>query len=366
MTATDAARLRRRFDETGGLTVGIEEEVMVLDPETLDLAPRADELLARVENDPRFTAELPAAQVEILTAPSACVADVITELGAARRELHQAADGAVALAVAGTHPFASELGVLNTAPRYAGLRERYASVAHRQLVAGLQIHVAVGGADRSLAVYNALRGLLPEILALAANAPFHGGLDTGLATVRPLIAGQLPRQGLPPFLESWEHYAAELAWGARAGMLSDATQWWWELRPHPRHGTLELRVPDAQTSLGPAAGIAAFVQALCAWLADRVDGGEPVAHPPLWRIAENRWSAIRHGLDGSLADLDSGEPRPTRTRVSELIEHVGPMRHGSAAPATGSCARAAGRRRCGQPAGDRSRARSPRAGEMDE
>ena len=232
MTATDAAGLRRRFDETGGLTVGIEEEVMLLDPETLDLTPRVDQLLARLENDPRFTAELPAAQVEILTAPSSRVADVVTELSAARRDLHQAADGVVALAVAGTHPFASELGVLNTAPRYAGLRERYASVAHRQLVAGLQIHVAVGGADRSLAVYNALRGLLPEIMALAANAPFYGGVDTGLATMRPLIAGQLPRQGLPPFLESWEHFAAELAWGARAGTLSDVTQWWWEFVPN--------------------------------------------------------------------------------------------------------------------------------------
>jgi glutamate---cysteine ligase / carboxylate-amine ligase len=320
-----ADRLRRRFDETGGLTVGVEEEVMLLDPETLDLTPRVDDLMARVGHDRRFTAELPAAQIEILTGPSSRASDVVAELATARRDLHRAADGLATLAVAGTHPFASELGVLNAAPRYAGLLDRYASVARRQLVAGLQIHVAIGGADRSLAVYNALRCLLPEILALAANAPFHGGSDSGLATVRPLIATQLPRQGLPPFLESWEQFAAELSWGARAGTVTDVTQWWWELRPHPRHGTLELRVPDAQTSLPAAAGITAFVQALCAWLAEGVDAGEPILHPPLWRIAENRWSAIRHGLDGSLADLDSGEPQPTRARVAALIEQVRPQ-----------------------------------------
>ncbi len=141
----------------------------------------------------------------------------------------------------------------------------------------------------------------------------------------PLIATQLPRQGLPPFLESWEQFAAELAWGARSGTLTDVKQWWWELRPHPRHGTLELRVPDAQTSLPAAAGIAAFVQALCAWLAEGVDAGEPAPDPPLWRIAENRWSAIRHGLDGTLADLDSGEPQPTRARVAGLIDQVTPQ-----------------------------------------
>ena len=339
---------------------------MLLDPETLDLTPSVDLLLARVENDPRFTAELPAAQVEILTAPSSRVADVMTELSAARRDLHQAADGVVALAVAGTHPFASELGVLNTAPRYVGLRERYASVANRQLVAGLQIHVAVGGADRSLAVYNALRGLLPEIMALAANAPFYGGVDTGLATMRPLIAGQLPRQGLPPFLESWEHFAAELAWGARAGTLSDVTQWWWELRPHPRHGTLELRVPDAQTSLTAVAGIAAFVQALMR-VADRSPRRRRRVREPA-PVAHRREPLVSNPpRPGRFARRPGQRPAAADPGAALGIDRVRRTPCGTAGQrkAARSCPRAADRRRRGHPAGNCSRARSPGAGGMD-
>jgi glutamate---cysteine ligase / carboxylate-amine ligase len=324
MIATDAASLRRRFDEAGGLTVGVEEELMLLDPATLDLAPRADELLRRLDGDVRFKAELPAAQIEIVTAPHPSAVAVIAELSAARRDLAHAAGEDIGLAVAGAHPFAADAGELNPAPRYDAIREEYGIVARRQLVTALQVHVAVGGADRSLAVYNALRSHLPEILALAANAPYQDGVDTGLATVRPGISVQLPRQGVPPLLSSWEELAGELAWGARAGPLADPSRWWWELRPHPLHGTLELRVPDAQTTVADAAGIVAFVQALCARLADQVDAGEFPAAPPTWRIAENRWSATRYGVEGTLADLCSGEPRPTRDRLTELVDEVAP------------------------------------------
>ena len=324
LTATDAAGLRRRFDERGGLTVGVEEEIMLLDPATLDLVPRVDELLRRLDGDPRFKPELPAAQIEIVTAPHTTAGAVLAQLAAARHDLARAAGDEIALAVAGAHPFAAEAGDLNSAPRYGAIREEYGIVAGRQLVTALQVHVAIGGADRSLAVYNALRCHLPEILALAANAPYQGGVDTGLATVRPAVCLQLPRQGVPPHLHSWEQFAGELAWGARAGSLADPSRWWWELRPHPVHGTLELRVPDAQTTVAEAAGIVAFVQALCARLADQVDAGKPVPAPPTWRIAENRWSAMRYGVEGMLADLRSGERRPTRERLEELVDEVAP------------------------------------------
>jgi carboxylate-amine ligase len=324
ITATDAASLRRRFDETGGLTVGVEEEIMVLDPATLDLVPRGAELLSALEGDPRFTSELPAAQIEIVTEPHTTATTLIEQLAAARRDLARAAGDEVALAAAGAHPFAAETGELSSAARYDAIREEYGIVAQRQLVAALQVHVAVGGADRSLAVYNALRSHLPEILALAANAPYQGGVDTGLATVRPGISLQLPRQGVPPALSSWEEFAQELAWGRRAGSVADPSRWWWELRPHPLHGTLELRVPDAQTTVADAAGIVAFVQALCARLADQVDLSDRPAAPPTWRIAENRWSAVRYGVEGTMADLRTGERRPTRERLEELVRDVTP------------------------------------------
>jgi carboxylate-amine ligase len=320
----DAATLRHRFDAVGGFTVGVEEETMLLDPDSLDLAPVARRLLARLEGDARFKPELPAAQLEIVTANVPSVSATVAQLAAGRRDLAAAA-GALALpAVAGVHPTAAAHGVLNKGGRYDQIRREYGAVAHRQLVASLQVHVAVGGAERSLAVYNALRCHLPELTALAANAPYYEGADSGLATVRPGICVQLPRQGIPPAFSSWEQFAAELQWGVSSGSLAEVSRWWWELRPHATYGTLELRVPDAQTTLAEATGVIVFVQALVATLAERHDAGEPLPSAPTWRINENRFSALRHGLDGSLADFGSGERCGTRDRLLQLVEEVEP------------------------------------------
>lgn len=189
---------------------------------------------------------------------------------------------------------------------------------------GLHVHVAVGEPDTALAVYNALRGYLPEIAALAGNAPFYGARDTGLASVRPKICEALPRQGVPPLIESWDAYAELLAWGRKAGSVPDAKHLWWELRLHPGHGTLEVRAPDAQTHLWEVGALAAVVQALVASLAARHEAGEQLPVAPSVRIAENRWSALRHGLDGQLADLSSGEPMPTRDRVATVLDEIAP------------------------------------------
>jgi carboxylate-amine ligase len=319
-----AAELRAAFEAPGPHSVGLEEELMLLDPETLDLAPRAAEVLPLLGGDERFKLELPAAQLEIVLAPERSVGAAIRALAAARRDLAERLGEVVRPAAAGAHAFASPLGELNRGERYERIHAEYGTVAERQLVCALQIHVAVRGADRALAVYNSLRSYLPEIAALAANAPYHQGEDTGLASVRPKIAEMLPRQGVPPALESWEEYELALRWALRAGVVSEPRMWWWELRLHPLFGTLELRVPDAQTTVADAAATLAFAQALVAWLAERHDDGERLAAAPRWRIEENRWSAARHGLDGMLVDLESGERRPTRARLSELLEELEP------------------------------------------
>ena len=329
----DAAALRARFDHAGDLTIGVEEEILLLHPVTLDLAPVADELLGRLDGDPRFKPELPAAQIETITRPAQSAVDAVEQLAAARRDLHDACAGLAVPAVAGVHPTASGNGVLRHGGRYDAIRAAYRAVATRQLVASLQVHVAVGGAQRSLSVYNALRAYLPEIAALAANAPYYEGADTGLASVRPEICVLLPRQGVPPALDSWEQFAAELAWGGESGSMGDPGQWWWELRPHPRLGTLELRVPDAQTTLKEAAGLIAFVHALVATLAARADAGDLPPAVPTWRIQENRFAALRDGVEGSLADLGSARRWQTRERLLGLVDEVAPMavRLGSAA-----------------------------------
>jgi carboxylate-amine ligase len=186
------------------------------------------------------------------------------------------------------------------------------------------VHVAVRPADRALAVYNALRSYLPELLALAANAPFYEGRDTGLATVRPKLNELLPRQGVPPSIPSWEAFADALRWGARAGGVPEPRVWWWELRPHPAWGTLEVRVPDAQSTVADAAGVIALVHSLVAWLGERFAAGEELPVAPTWRIAENRWQALARGGDGLLADLETGATAPARERLHGLIEALGP------------------------------------------
>jgi carboxylate-amine ligase len=320
-----AAALRAVFDESEPLTLGLEEEVMLLDPASLDLSPVAAAVMQQAGGDPRIKPELPASQLELLTTPSRRVRDAISQLSRARRELVEVARGIAVPAAAGTHPFASPVGVLNPGRRYDSIVAAYGDVARSQLVCALQVHVAVGGADRTLAVYNALRGYLPELAVLAANAPFHAGRDTGLASARPLICALLPRQGVPPVIEAWHAFADALRWGAAAGGVPEPQRWWWELRPHPGFGTLELRVPDAQTTVREAAAVAAFAHAVVAWLSERCAAGERLAAPESWRIAENRWAACRHGLDGSFADLVTGEPRPVREVLRRRLDELAPV-----------------------------------------
>jgi carboxylate-amine ligase len=319
------AGLRARFDAAPRLTVGIEEEVLLLDPETHDLAPVAAAVLDRLGEPERFKPELPAAQLEIVTAPHGRLEDALAELAAGRRDLAAAAEGLARPAATGLHPFTDPLGELAGLDDYAHTRAEYGNVARLQLVSALQVHVAVGGADRTLAVYNALRSYLPEILALSANAPFVAGRDSGMATARPKINELLPRQGIPPAIASWEEFAEALRWGAAAGNVHSPRTWWWELRPHPIWGTLELRVPDAQTGLDDAAAVAGFAVALVERLAERHDAGERPPVAPTWRIEENRWSAARHGTDegATLADLETGERRPARGRLLALCEELG-------------------------------------------
>ncbi len=298
---------------------------MLLHPETLDLAPRARDVLDRLRGEAAFKLEMPASQLEIVTPPRAGVPEAAWDLAEGRRRLLAAADGLVRPAAAGAHPFAAPVGQLNPGERNRGMVDEYGDVARRQLVCALQVHVAVGGPDRTLAVYNALRGYLPEVAALAAAAPFHAGRPTGLASVRPTISQMLPRQGVPAPIGSWEELAADLRWGAESGTVPDSRRWWWELRPNPSFGTLEVRVPDAQAAVADAAAVAGFVHALVAWLAERYENGEALPVAPTWRIAENSWSASRNGVEGTLADLETGRRAPTRERLHAVLDRLDPV-----------------------------------------
>jgi carboxylate-amine ligase len=301
---------------------------MVLDPVTLDLASSARQLLDAMPRGHGFKLEMPASQLEIVTRPHSDVEALTSELHEARLRLVAGVGKRAMLAAAGAHPFAAPEGELNRGERYQRMALEYGVLARRQLVCGLHVHVGLSGAERVLAVYNALRGYLPEIAALGANAPLRAGRDTGLASVRPLIAGLLPRQGVPPIYESWEQLACDLKWGAAAAKLEGSRGWWWELRLHPELGTLEIRVPDAQSTVADAAALLAVACALVLWLARRHDDGEHLAVAPAWRIAENRMSALRDGVHGTMLDLQTGEAVPTQERLHELLEAIGPLAEG--------------------------------------
>lgn len=331
--AVDPDQLRAPFDAVQPLLIGIEEELMLLDAESLDLAPRAGEVLERVASDPRFKLELAAAQIEIATLPAASVAAAGEQLTRARAELAAAAGPELRLAGAGAHPFAAPVGQINPGARYDRTRNEYGELAHRQLVFGLHVHVGVGDSDRALAIHDALRSYVPEFAALAANAPFHAGRDTGLASVRPSISDLLPRQGVPPVLHDWQGYADALTWGAASEAIPEPRRWWWMLRLHPGFGTVELRAPDAQTTIADSLAVAALFQALVARLSERHAAGEELPVAPTWRIEENRWSAARSGVLGDMADLVTGERMPTARRLNRLLDALEPVaeRLGSAA-----------------------------------
>jgi glutamate---cysteine ligase / carboxylate-amine ligase len=316
--------LRAAFEPPSPMTVGIEEELMLVDARTFELAPRAHEVLAAAGDDPRFKPELPAAQLEIAVPPAASVPDAAAGLHRARTDIAVIAAPDARLAAAGAHPFSAPEGPVHPAPRYYRLEEEFGAVIRHQLLFGLHVHVAVRPAERALAVYNALRSYLPDLAALAANAPFYAGRDTGLASVRPKIADILPRQGVPPEVPSWEALAGYLQWGRAAGAIADASQWWFELRLHLAYGTVEVRVPDGQTTVAEAAALAAVVHSLVARLAERHDAGEDLPVDATWRIAENRWAACRHGLDARLADLRTGEVTPARERLRALLDELAP------------------------------------------
>jgi carboxylate-amine ligase len=312
------------FEHEHAFTIGVEEELMLVERDSLDLAPVIHEVLGLLAGDDRFASELRAAQIEIITPVCATAADACRALGQARKHLVETLNGSWHILASGTHPFSTRHGEITEAARYRKIADEYVWAATRSLVCGLHIHVAVAGASRSLAVYNALRSYLPELAALGANSAFAEGVDTGMASIRPKFNEVYPRSGIPPAFRTWEELVCFVAWGRRGGLFPDATHFWWEMRPHPVHGTIEIRVVDTQTRVEDATAIVAVVQALVGMLAERFDEGRPLpVHDTHW-ISENAWRAHRYGVRGWIVDLDSGERVPTRDRLASLFDELEP------------------------------------------
>lgn len=321
-----ADRLRSLFDGTTAGTVGLEEELLLVSRDSwmpVDVGG-----LVKVVDDVRVKRELPAAQLEVATSVHHDVPAAVAELRRCRQALAAACTQDQAVVATPVHPLVDRPVPLCVSDRVADLERRYGEVLGRQLVSSLQVHLAFGDADCALAVFHGLRDLLPELTALAAAAPFAAGRDTGLCSARPVIATQLPRQGVPPAIASWEQFADDLNWAVGGGAVSGSSEWWWELRPHLRFGTLELRVLDVQPTVDRTDAIVRFVHALAAHLTELHRQDELLPPAATVRIAENRWAALRDGVDGDLLDLRTGERVPTRKRLHLLIDRAEPYADG--------------------------------------
>ncbi|MEX2447549.1 MAG: YbdK family carboxylate-amine ligase [Solirubrobacterales bacterium] len=327
---------RERFESSTDFTVGLEEEFAILDPATLELEHRFEDLYAACQRDevlgPSAAGELIASEIEIRSGRSESFAAAMAAQRERRARLFRlAGEIGLGLAAMGTHPWADYLDqrIIDT-PHYSRLRHELGYVAQRNNTWSLHVHMGVRGADRAIAVCDRMRELLPLLLAVSANSPFLDRRDSGLHTVRSeIFTRTFPRCGVPsPFLD-WERYAEFVGLLERTGTVVESTQLWWSVRPHHRFGTVEVRICDAQTRGEESFGVAGLIAACIAQAAlDYDERGDDGAGAPLLdrEIEENLWRAIRHGMSGELIDFRRGELIEARAALEGLLEWTAPAR----------------------------------------
>ena len=327
------AEARERFEEADDFTVSVEEEFALLDPSTLDLVNRFEEVQAAARGsglEPNLVGELIASEVEVKTGKQGTFADVPAAMAQRRAELAALVEPlGLALGATGTHPWSSwrDQRIIDT-PHYRRNDELLQYVVWRNNTFGIHAHVAIRGADRAVRVVDALRNWLPELLAVSASSPFHEGVETGLHSARTQVFTRFfPRCGVPDAFGSWDAYAAYVRFLYETGSVDEPTQLWWSVRPHLLFPTVELRICDGQPELGEAQGLTALMVSLTARCARALDEGEPLPEHPHHLIEENTWRAIRHGLSGELIDLERRDVIPARARIERLVEWVLPVRN---------------------------------------
>lgn len=310
-----------------GLTLGIEEEYLLVDPATGDLVatPPAGFMPACQEAlGDQVTHELLLAQVEVGTRPCASLAEARDELKRLRRTVAACADThGMALVAASTHPFAAwDTQARTPRERYDALARDYQAVARRQLVSGMHVHAGIEDDDLRIDLMGQLTYFLPHLLALSASSPFWRGQDTGMKAFRPVVFGDLPRSGLPEPLASFAEWRQLLADLAEIGLCDDGSKIWWSIRPSIRHPTLELRITDICTHVEDTLTLAALYRCILRHLWGLR------ARNQCWRsyrrilIEENLWRAQRYGIEAELADFGEARLKPMAALVDEIIDLV--------------------------------------------
>jgi glutamate---cysteine ligase / carboxylate-amine ligase len=303
------------------LTIGVEEELWILGPDTLELVPAVEKLVAAADGKDLpgvLKTELHASVVELTTGKSDSVAEAVGRLAALRRAAAEvAADQGLAVAASGSYPISVPAEQeIAPEPRYRDFVEYAGPSARRQGVSGLHVHVGMPDAETCFRVMEAILPWLPLVLALSANSPYFEGRETGMLSIRAEVLGFLPRRGAPPAFRSyadWERFIERMI---ATGLANDYTSFWWDVRLHPRFGTLEIRAPDQPTSLARTGALVRLVRDLCAWALD----APPREHDPADRgvYDQNRWAASRFGPHAKLIHPDRDEA----STVPELLREL--------------------------------------------
>jgi glutamate---cysteine ligase / carboxylate-amine ligase len=322
---------RDAFDGGVDFTVAVEEEFALLDPETLSLVNRFEEVKAAAAGsavDEHLVGELIASEVEVRTGRCDGFAETSERMGERRAQLSALVSGlGIALGAIGTHPWSrwQDQRIIDT-PHYRRNDELLRYVVWRNNTFGLHVHVGIRGADRAIAVQDALRPFLPHLLALSASSPIVEGVNTGLHSARTEIFTRMfPRCGVPDAYGTWAEFEAYVRTLYETGSIDEHTQLWWSVRPHLAYPTVEIRICDAQPELAEARALGAFCYALTARVARALDEGEQLPQPPPRMIEENLWRAIRYGLSGSLLDPATYEVRPARAELERVAEWTAPV-----------------------------------------
>jgi carboxylate-amine ligase len=299
-------------------TVGIEEELMIVDASTLDLVSGISSIAGEDPPSGEIKPEFLESVLEIATAPCADMAAAAAELSALRGIASaRAQESRLAIGAAGTHPFArwEEQRVVSD-DRYRGLVHSLGFVARQELVFGMHVHVGMADPEEAIRVANGLRLHVPLLIALAANSPFWRGEATGLSSSRIPIFRAFPRVGLPPLYTDWADFERRVGLLSDSGIIEDYTYLWYDVRPHPRLGTVEIRAMDSQTRLEHTIALGALVLSLVKHIVESSDSSDGPLDTPWEILDENRWLAARHGLDAELLDPSTG----TRVGASDLAE----------------------------------------------
>jgi carboxylate-amine ligase len=320
------------FNSSAGSSLGIEVELQLVDQSSRELRSGASQILERLEDEhgqphPKAKNELMESNIELITGVCSTVAEARSDLEGTLAEVVPVAEElGLALLCAGTHPF-SDWAVQDITPneRYHRLVDEVQWPARRMAIFGIHTHVGVRSAEKAIAITNALTGYIPHFLALSASSPWWMGRDTGLASCRTKVFEGLPTAGIPQQLAGWDEFQELMTTLISAKAISSIREIWWDIRPHPNFGTVELRICDGLPTMTEIATVAALAQCLVEWMDSLIDRGYTLPCPKRWIVGQNKWRAARYGLDAEIIVDEAGGLAPLRETIADLVEELTPV-----------------------------------------